>query len=317
MERNSKKTTKKVQDPKLSKTGKTAISKKKRKKRSGRFGRFLLALAILGVLGALYYNYDRDPDPVEVFDGSNNIMITPYKDVTINDITKEDFIADQNGFPVYKGDGYTCVRGVDVSYYQGNVDWATVKASGIDFAFIRIGYRGWSNGSISKDEKFETYLKEAREAGLKVGIYFFSQAVTVEEAQEEAELVLLAMNNREIDLPIAFDWEIVEGEDDSRTNEIDRETVTAIAQTFCQTIADGGYDPCIYMNLDLAYHYYDLSALKDYYFWLTSPGSYPNFYYFADIWQYSFEGKVQGITGTVDLNYIFLPKETEEGQTSE
>ena len=242
---------------------------------------------------------------VEVFDGANNIYITPYSNVPVSDLSEEDFIADVDGFPVYKGGNYTMVRGIDVSEFQGDIDWQAVAEAGIRFAIIRCGYRGATEGAVSADEKFESNVAGAKEAGLNVGVYFYSQAISVEEAREEADFVLEKTRDITIDLPVMFDWERNDTEAGSRTLNADGDIISDCGETFCSEIERAGLKAGVYMNLNTGYHTWDLGRLADYTIWLSNPGVYPQFYYKADYWQYSFVGSVPGIAGECDLNYYF------------
>ena len=188
--------------------------------------------------------------------------------------------------------------GVDVSEYQGLVDWNAAAADGVSFAFVRIGYRGSTEGGLFADERFEENLQGAREAGVERGVYFFSQATSVAEAQEEAAFVLSLLDYRELEYPVVFDYEFVDG---TRVSHVDSETATDCAVAFCEAIRDGGYTPMVYGNaydLDRLY----LSELSDYDFWLAEYGGLPEYTESYVIWQYTSEGAVAGIGSGVDLN---------------
>lgn len=247
---------------------------------------------------------------VEVYDGANFIPIVPASNVPVSVLGKEDFIADQNGMPVCKSETILAQRGVDVSEFQGDIDWEAVAASSIQFAFLRCGYRGASEGGLAEDQKFAENYEKARAAGLEVGVYFYSQALNEEEALEEADLVAKILDGRKLDLPVVFDWERNDTVEGSRTYSADGEAVTDAAVAFCRSMGLAGYDTGVYMNLNTGYHTWDLSKLADYAIWLSDPGPYPRFYYKADFWQYSFTGTVPGIGGNVDLNFRFLPRES-------
>lgn len=138
--------------------------------------------------------------------------------------------------------------GIDVSTYQGEIDWEQVALSGIDFAMIRLGLRGYTQGGIRMDSMFERNIDEALAAGLDVGVYFFSQAVSVQEAEEEADFVLGQLEGYTLTYPVVFDWESV-SDASARTNHMDAEEVTRCAAAFCDKIAAAGYTPMIYVNL--------------------------------------------------------------------
>lgn len=188
--------------------------------------------------------------------------------------------------------------GVDVSDHQGAIDWDAVAADGISFAIIRIGYRGNTEGGLYADALFEANYAAARDAGLACGTYFYSQATTIEEAQEEASFVLELLANRPLDYPVAFDYEVVPN---TRIANVDRRTVAQIGQTFCSTIRAGGYEPMVYGNtFDLAR--FDDAWLADCSVWCAEYDDSPSYEHRVDVWQYSNQGHVSGIDGFVDLN---------------
>ena len=215
----------------------------------------------------------------------------------------------QNGrYTYYENDTQISKTGIDVSYHQGEIDWQRVAADGIDFAIMRVGYRGYETGEINLDERFHTYMNGALDAGLEVGVYFLSQAVTVEEAIEEANFVMEQVQRYDITFPIVYDWEIMESET-ARTNEIAPYTVTECAAAFCDTISDGGYTPMVYGSLKFALFKLDMRKLKDYGFWYAEYKhgyNEPMYPYDFKIWQYASDGRVDGIEGDVDLNICFV-----------
>lgn len=214
----------------------------------------------------------------------------------------------ENGRYTYSENGEIISKtGIDVSYHQGEIDWHRVAADGIDFAILRVGYRGYESGALNIDENFHTYIKGALDAGIDVGVYFFSQAVTTEEAIEEANFVMEQIQGYEIKFPVVFDWEIMESEI-ARTNETAPYTVTACAAAFCDTISDGGYKPMVYGSRRFALLKLDMSKLAEYDFWYAEykdGHNAPLYPYDFKIWQYASDGKVDGINGDVDLNICF------------
>ena len=197
------------------------------------------------------------------------------------------------------------LTGVDVSSHQGDVDWAAVAGDGIEFAMLRVGSRGYSQGAVRADEKFETNLTGAQENGLQVGCYFFSQAITPAEAEEEADFVLSILDGRSMELPVVYDWEQIV-EDEARTDGMDKETVTACAAAFCAKIRAAGYETGYYCNGVVGYLQYDLSQLTDYAAWYAEyNATWPSFAYAFDLWQYSQTGQVAGINGNADLDLFF------------
>ncbi len=194
-------------------------------------------------------------------------------------------------------------QGIDVSSHQGEIDWAAVAADGIDFAMIRVGYRGYTQGTTSLDEYFYENVAGALANGIEVGVYFFSQALDREEAVEEAELVLRAIEGLDISYPIVFDWEEIEEE--ARTDGMDPNVLTGAARAFCRTIKAAGYTPGVYFNQRQGYEHYNLVALEEYMLWLAQYDEAPDFQYGFQMWQYSCTGRVDGIETDVDLNLSF------------
>ena len=235
--------------------------------------------------------------------------LVPDFDMDLNQYDTEKFV-EENGFIRYQ-DG-NAVAGVDVSEHQGTIDWQQVKDAGFEYAILRVGYRGMTEGGLNVDSTFEQNYQGATAAGLKVGVYFFSQAITQEEAREEAQYVLDTLDGRELDYPVVFDWEIpIPSEqlpaEDLRAYDISGEVVTAMAKAFCQEIQSNGYTPCVYTNKSMAYNTFNLEELKDYPLWYAEYQPAPSLYYDFQIWQYSASGTVPGISGSVDLNLSFNP----------
>ncbi len=193
--------------------------------------------------------------------------------------------------------------GIDVSVHQREIDWQAVAEDGVDFAFIRVGYRGYTEGVLHVDECFEANLAGARDAGIDVGAYFFSQAITPEEAVEEADFVIGQLAGRELDLPIAFDHEPIH-EADGRANGIDAETLTACANAFCERLEAAGYRTMIYGNAQVISRC--STAVTDARpVWLAEyHAAAPTAQFDFAIWQYSSTGRVAGIDTDVDLNII-------------
>ena len=197
------------------------------------------------------------------------------------------------------------VFGVDVSSYQGDIDWARVKADGVDFAILRVGGRGYTEGGLYADTKFEQNLQGALDAGLEVGVYFFSQAITVEEAEEEARFVLDKIRGYALTGPVVFDWEAL-GKSEARTYGLDTDTLCRCALAFCELVEEAGYTPMIYLTSYAGYVKYDLSRVMDYPFWFAEyDKAAPTFYYHFQMWQYTSKGSVDGIQGNVDMNLWF------------
>lgn len=192
---------------------------------------------------------------------------------------------------------------MDVSYYQGNINWDAVKKSGIEFVFIRVGYRGYGTGKLCLDNKFYEYIKGAKASGLKVGAYFFSQAITEEEAREEAAFVLQHLEGYSLDFPVAYDME--NWESYYRTYNLTKSQITNNAIAFCEVVKAAGYTPMVYYGMG-NYQKFDTALLSSRYkIWFahyTTQTSYTGHY---DIWQFTAKAQCPGITGNVDKNVMF------------
>ncbi len=216
------------------------------------------------------------------------------------------FSKDANGIMSYAGSGVTVKHGIDVSEFQGNIDWQKVKASGVDFAIIRVGGRYFVSGSIYDDKYFQQNIKGATAAGIDVGVYFFSQATTTAEAAEEADYVIAKLKGYSITGPVVFDWENKSG-GGARTDNVDSSVLTQCAVTFSERVTAAGYAPMVYFNCTQGYLKYDLRQLTDYPFWLAQFGvSAPTFYYDFAMWQYGDNGSIDGISGNVDVDIMFV-----------
>ena len=245
---------------------------------------------------------DLITEDTTVLTDPNGNAIPVYSDVALSALDPSLFIPDENGRMTYADDAVKMYTGVDVSVFQGEIDFQKVKADGVDFVMLRAGYRGYGpQGVINEDANFKKNYENAIAAGLKVGVYFFSQAVSVQEAKEEADFVLSLISGLEITYPVAYDWERIDY-DTARTDGLDNETITDCALGFCDTVAEAGYPSVIYFNRSLGYFSYDLSKVRNHYFWLAEYGASPSFIYDFRIWQYTDAGTVDGISGIVDIN---------------
>ena len=200
-----------------------------------------------------------------------------------------------------------CELGVDVSEYQGKINWEKVAAGGFTFAIIRVGARAWGKtGQILTDARWQENLAGARQAGLQVGVYFFSQAISVEEAKEEARFVLEQLDGQKLDLPVVFDWEFAP-DDDARTKNVTAQMLNSCAIAFCQEVSEAGYQPMVYFNVDLSKRMLDLPLMQEmgYPFWLAMYTTQMTYPHRVDMWQYTDEAAVDGINGNVDINLRF------------
>lgn len=212
-----------------------------------------------------------------------------------------------NGFPSYEDDTYTSEIGIDVSSHQKSIDWAAVKNSGVKFAMIQVGYRGYETGALMDDAYFEENIQGAIENGIDVGVYFFSQAVSAEEARAEADFVLERVKKYKLQLPIVFDLEEVSNATDRVENTTSEERTQA-AVTFMNHIKNAGYQAMVYSSSQLFETVFDINYLHDYDFWVADYSSVPNFSYHFSIWQYTDAGTVDGISTNVDMNIMFVKK---------
>ncbi len=197
------------------------------------------------------------------------------------------------------------IKGIDVSRYQGEIDWEKVAGDGVKFVFVRLGYRGYETGKIVVDERFEENIKGAIENGIHVGVYFVTQAVNVAEAVEEAQFVLDAVQDYDITWPIVLDIEDAASAT-ARTAEMTQEQRTDCAIAFCETVRESGYTPMLYCNIRWFMEKLDIYRIQDYQKWFAQYFSRPFFPYDFQIWQYSSTGRVEGIKGDVDLNLCFI-----------
>ena len=222
---------------------------------------------------------------------------------------------EQTGFKTYEDEenGVTSRIGIDVSEFQGeDIDWKQVRESGIEFVIIRLGYRAYGEtGELVLDDMFDRNMQGALDAGLDVGVYFFSQAITPGEAVEEAEFVLEHVRGYEIDGPIVYDTEEIKG-DTARTDNNTRQEFTNYCKVFCDTIEQAGYDPMIYANMKWMAFTLDMEQLADYDFWYADYHDVPQCPYEYEIWQYSETGAVPGINANVDLNVWFQKSSEDE-----
>ncbi len=200
--------------------------------------------------------------------------------------------------------GYNMSYGIDISKHNGNIDFKKVKDAGFEFVFIRIAYRGYGQkGTLKVDEMQEANLKKAKDAGLKVGAYVFSQAINENEALEEAKLAVNILGNYKLDLPLVFDPETIKG-DIARTDDVTGDQFTKNAIAFCEEIKKAGFTPAIYSNMVWEDYYYDMEKLKDYEIWYADYNKIPQTPYNFKYWQFSEVGIVDGIDGEVDLNIM-------------
>lgn len=217
-----------------------------------------------------------------------------------------------------KFDDAEITQGVDISYHNDTVNFKKMKSAGVDFVILRVGYRGYgSSGSLNADKNFTTYIKDTLEAGLPVGVYFYSQAITTAEARDEANYVLNKIKSYKIELPVIFDYEFAEvstGRLDSawRSGKLNKTKMTNIAMAFCETVEDAGYDAMVYANKSFFTEQLDHEKIEQQYgIWLAHYTTNTNYSGNYDIWQFSSTGKISGVSGDVDCNFMYTLKHAE------
>ncbi len=237
-------------------------------------------------------------------DGSEEwVLINPYLEQNTYDYTNLKMKADKMAY--YDDGRSVSYLGVDLSKYNGDVDFGALKESGIDFVMLRLGSRGYGSGQIMLDEKFEENIKKATGAGLEIGVYFFSQAITEQEAVEESNFIIQTLANYKITYPIAFDMEYVQN-DKARIDALSREDKTTVAKAFLENTKVAGYKPMIYGTKEWLIKHIDLTKLTDYDIWLSQQKDIPDYPYKFQMWQYTLEGKASGVDGDVNLNISFV-----------
>lgn len=198
--------------------------------------------------------------------------------------------------------------GVDVSYYNSDIDWDVVKAQGIDFVIIRIGGRGWTSGLLYDDCRTREYLRSARKAGLRLGAYFYSTATSPFEAVEEASVAVKTLDGIPLDLPLFIDMEYSGEFPKGRADRLTPDQRAEIATAFCETVRSGGYLPGVYAGEYFLRASVDYNIISRYTIWLasyTTDNQLPRFDKRYDLWQFTESGRVDGIRGIVDLNVIY------------
>ena len=287
------------------------IHKKRRKAVCGVLAG-VLALLLCGCNLMQEEIVDSHVGEVCVSNGMGGEMWVPlYEELAVSDFKAEDFYA-EGEYINYSGEDYITKRGIDVSEHQQIIDWAAVKEDGVEFAIIRAGYRGCSEGVLNTDDYFKQNIEGALSQGIEVGIYFFSQAINTEEAMEEAIYTLNLIESYNVTLPIFYDWELVTNVGETRCDNMTGEEITDNCLAFCSTIERHGHEAGVYFYRALAYREYDLGRMGDLMFWAAAPGETPDFYYKHSIWQYSYTAQISGIEGPTDLDIMFIEKAPQE-----
>lgn len=264
-----------------------------------------------GMLSILQYFY---PDYV-IATSSGSYHFFPISD----SLEKNEFDLERFTYPVYNeeteewegtatymaGTENEAKKGVDVSTFQGDIDWKKVKQDGIEFAMIRVGFRGYESGKIVLDSKFEDNIEGSLKAGLDTGVYFFTEALNEEEAIEEADFVIENLEGYKINMPVVIDVEESANTEKTRTRDLTADQRTKNVIAFCERIKDAGYDVMIYGNLKSFMIMMNIEELEIYDKWFAYY-RYPfHFPYKIKMWQYTAYEKVNGIDGKTDVNLMF------------
>jgi len=264
-----------------------------------------------GPLSLLQHFYPEDV----VVSGNGRYYFFPILD----SLEKNNFVLENFSYPVkneetnewegeaaYKTEeGISAKKGIDVSTFQGNIDWEKVKNDGIEYTIIRLGFRGYESGKIVLDSKYEQNIEGALAAGLDTGVYFFTEALTEAEAIEEADFVLENLEGYKINMPVVIDVEESAAPDKTRTKDLTAEQRTKNVIAFCNRIKDAGYEVMIYGNLKSFMLMMDIEQLEGYDKWFAYY-RYPfHFPYKIKMWQYASWEKIEGIKGGTDVNLMF------------
>ncbi|MCL2254727.1 MAG: glycoside hydrolase family 25 protein [Lachnospiraceae bacterium] len=255
---------------------------------------------ISAILRAMFPN-----DMVVIADGKY-YFIPILDELKKHSYNTDNFVLDDNGILAYHDDDGNIIsqKGIDVSRYQETIDWGKVANDGVDFAIIRVGFRGSSEGTLVVDTYYEGNMKGALDNGVDVGVYFFTQALNEAEAIEEAEFVLEHIAEYDVKYPVVIDVEAIDTRN-PRTQFMTQEEWTNITIAFCERIKEAGYTPMIYGNLRSFFLMLDMTRLEDYEKWFAFFRPQMYFPYEHSIWQYTAKGTVAGIKGEVDLNVGF------------
>ena len=245
------------------------------------------------------------PEQIVYLD-NGQVTFTDYDpNLVLNTYDWDNLVITDDKYDYMLTDMSQAIQGIDVSKFQGDIDWTAVAADGIEFAFLRVGYRGYTEGMIYGDDYFHQNAQSAIDNGINVGVYFFSQATTTEEAVEEANFVLNEIKDYRISYPIVFDMEDISGAVE-RISNLTKAEITAITIAFCDKIAEAGYTPMIYGNSHWFFSKLDLEQVTKYDKWYAQYSSEPYYPYEFTVWQYSNSGIVNGTNGVIDRNLSFV-----------
>ena len=269
-------------------------SRKKKKPESPVVSIIFIVFCMLICYGVYQYNQKQ--------------LMTPVVSNLVENSYDYSHLKTDGDFKTYADDSYTSMVGIDVSAHQGTIDWKKVKESGIEFAFIRCGYRGYESGEITADETFDYNMEQALANGIQVGVYFFSQAIDVEEAKEEAKFTLECIRKYDVKLPVVYDFE-KPGGIFARTFSLSKDTVTENAVVFGHMVQRRGYTAMIYNSTNLFEKLFNMEYIQEFQTWVAHYNTpYPTYPYTYRFWQYTDSGTIDGIDVPVDMDIMFVPK---------
>ena len=255
--------------------------------------------------GALHMIRMFFPDEIVMVDGNEYYFFPILDTLAKHPYLSENFIHTDEGFLEYYENGkLVSHKGIDVSRYQEKIEWDKVANDGVEYAFIRLGIRGYTEGDIKEDDTFAYNIKGALNNNIAAGVYFFTQATSEDEAKEEAEFVLDTLEPYNITYPVVIDVEAVSNKN-ARTKDLTKEERTKYCITFCETIKQAGYTPMIYGNLKTFMLMLDIEQLEEYDKWFAYYDDEIYFPYQFKVWQYTDSGSIDGIKGDVDMNISF------------
>lgn len=245
------------------------------------------------------------PDEIVLVDNTQYYFFPISDTLAKHPYLPENFIITEDELIEYYDNGELIShKGIDVSRYQEKIDWKEVAEDDVEYAFIRLGIRGYTEGEIKEDDSFEYNINGALDNGIEAGVYFFTQATSVEEAEEEAQYVLDAIEPYDVTYPVVLDVEAVNSEN-ARTAELTKEERTEYCIAFCEMIKQAGYTPMIYGNLKTFMLLLDMEQLEAYDKWFAYYDTELYFPYNVRVWQYTDTGTIEGIDTDVDINISF------------
>lgn len=276
--------------------------RKRRRKKNVENAKSMGLVVVLGVVLALVFNAFSgfSYDPIMEVDMREAAKIESVYDMTLITFT--------DGVASYESDTHTSLFGIDVSQHNKEIDWNAMKEAGVSFAMIRVGYRGYTEGTITMDGYFKKNIEGALSAGIEVGVYFFSQALNEEEAAEEAKWVIETIHEYDITWPVVYDMELYPEEYNARANNLSAEQRTKNAVVFLENVKNAGYTPMMYASTNTYDALFDTSYLVEYDFWVAQYDGLCEYPYEYVMWQYSDEGNANGIPAGIDLNIAFIEK---------